>query len=96
MEKLRLALLTLFAIGLLYVLHEHAQNGRYLSNESRQFVTDTKTGAVYGPDAAGLPACAEPGHPVATRRPTLCAWPTPAAWVWFCCSVAGCGNCDGP
>jgi hypothetical protein len=47
MQKLRLAQLTLFAIGLLYVLHEHAQTGRFVSNPDGSFVTDTQTGAVY-------------------------------------------------
>ena len=50
MQKLTLALLTLFAIGLLFVLHEFAQNGRYQSAESGEFVTDTRTGAIYNPD----------------------------------------------
>ncbi|GAB3655529.1 hypothetical protein GCM10027594_28660 [Hymenobacter agri] len=50
MQKLALALAALFALGLLFVLHEHAQNGRYQSSESGRFITDTRTGNVYAPD----------------------------------------------
>lgn len=50
MQKLILALLALFGIGLVFVLHEHAQNGRYLTDPQGRFVTDTRTGAIYSCD----------------------------------------------
>lgn len=48
MQNLRLALLVLFGCILLYVLHEHAQNGRYLATTDGNAIIDTRTGALYG------------------------------------------------
>jgi hypothetical protein len=47
MQKLLAALLALFAFGLLYVLHEHAQTGRYQLDPKSEVILDTKTGAMY-------------------------------------------------
>ncbi|MDB5268741.1 MAG: hypothetical protein JWP58_1781 [Hymenobacter sp.] len=45
MQKL---LAALFAFALLYVLHEHAQTGRYVASPDGSFVIDSQTGATYG------------------------------------------------
>jgi hypothetical protein len=47
MKNLLLALLTLFALGLLYVLHEQAQTGRYQLSQQEDVILDTRTGAMY-------------------------------------------------
>ncbi|MBH8567330.1 hypothetical protein KB206_00425 [Microvirga sp. STS02] len=47
MQKLVIVLLSLFAIGLLFVLNEFARNGRYRTDPQGRFVTDTRTGAIY-------------------------------------------------
>ena len=47
MQILRLGLFTLFALGLLYVLHEQAQTGRYVSSPDGTFITDSQTGATF-------------------------------------------------
>lgn len=62
MQNLRLSLLALFGCALLYVLHEHAQNGRYVASPDGAAIIDTKTGATYGAPRTpkGAPALINP------------------------------------
>ena len=49
MKRLLFALAVVFAISLLTVLYQLAQNGRYQFSPSGRTILDTHTGAIYQP-----------------------------------------------